>query len=419
MDEQANRLINQFKDGWTQVSDDQIAELIREARAEALAEAKTIVKEAMVQSILKHALNELGCSSDTTTFIGETAAPVPTAQEAAESKRQIRAEIAAIRGKIVENERLLNQVKAPPKQVAEEQTISRSAGDEAGDQSMEGEERCGYYVYGVVNSADGQLIEGLPGKGIDPAYPVYALSCAENRGHSIQAIVSKVSLQEFGQESLEANLDDMQWLQAKVYAHQNVLETVLNRFTLVPMRFCTIYRSERRVREMLARHYDDLVDALGYLEGKQEWGVKAYCDEKNLAQRVEGVSERTQELKAEMAQKSSGAAYFMKKKLDEIVVEEVERISGEYAQRSHDRLSNHAQEVVINSLQGKELTRREGVMILNGAYLVAKDQLAAFRAELDSLKGEYGDLGFSYELTGPWTPYNFVTIHLGERAVND
>lgn len=49
-------------------------------------------------------------------------------------------------------------------------------------------------------------------------------------------------------------------------------------------------------------------------------------------------------------------------------------------------------------------------MILNGAYLVSEGQMTVFRAELESLEKDYGDLGFSYELSGPWPPYNFVTI---------
>jgi len=202
-------------------------------------------------------------------------------------------------------------------------------------------------------------------------------------------------------------------------AHQRVLEAVLASHTLIPMRFCTIYRSESGVQEMLTQHYDDFVETLTQLEGKQEWGVKVYCDGKILAQRVGEVSDRVKELKAEMEQKSSGAAYFLKKKMDEAIAEEMERVSDEYAQRSHDRLSGHAEEAVINPLQSKELTGREEAMILNGAYLVAEEHLAAFRAELESLSVEYDNLGFIYEMTGPWPPYNFVSIGLEGSAADD
>lgn len=191
----------------------------------------------------------------------------------------------------------------------------------------------------------------------------------------------------------------------------------MTRRTLIPVRFCTIYRSEGRVCEMLVQHYDDFVDALARLQGKEEWGVKVYCDHKTVAQRVGEISDRVKELRTEMASKSDRVAYFLKKRLEEKVAQEVERVSDECAQRSHD--PSHAEEALINPLQGREITGRKEEMILNGAYLVAEEQLAVFRAELQSLEEEYGNLGLSYEMTGPWPPYNFVTIGFGEGVADE
>jgi hypothetical protein len=386
MDEMTGRLRCKLEHSLGELSDEQIAALIKEARDEALAEAKAIIKRTIVQAILERALGELES-------VGSSAVP------AGEEKEQIQREIEAIRRKIAENERLLSQFTESPLEAEEVQEPPR-----------EKEKGYGYYIYAIVPSDEGAPIEGLPQEGIDPAFPVYALqpSAIRHQPSAINAIVSEVSLQEFGQEELEANLNDIKWVEAKVLAHQRVLEAVLAYHTLVPMRFCTIYRSESRVHEMLAQHYDDFVETLARLEGKQEWGVKVYCDAKTLAQKVAEISDKVKELQAEMGQKSSGAAYFLKKKVDEAIAEEIERTSDEYAQRSHDRLSSHAEEAVINPLQSKELTGRTEAMILNGAYLVAEEQLAAFRTELESLVEEHDDLGFTYEMTGPWPPYNFA-----------
>ena len=58
-------------------------------------------------------------------------------------------------------------------------------------------------------------------------------------------------------------------------------------------------------------------------------------------------------------------------------------------------------------------------MILNGAYLVAGERVAAFQSELASLEKEYTDLGFRYEMTGPWPPYNFVAIGSKEDMADE
>jgi hypothetical protein len=402
MDEMTSQLRHKLEDSLAALSDEQIAALIKEARNEALAEVKAVLKDTMVQAILERALSELE-------GVGKSKVQSPKlvlgVAEGSKSEEQIRQEIEIIRRKIAENERLLSQVKASPIKAEE---VQEPPAKEVRASIGRGEEGYDYYVYGIVGDIGkgNQVFSEKPGfsKGIDSAYPVYALPY-----QTIQAVVSEVSLQEFGQEALEANLNDIKWVEAKVLAHQRILETVLASHTLVPMRFCTIYNSESRVQEMLAQHYDDFVETLARLEGKQEWGVKVYCDGEILAQRVGETSDRVKELKAEMEQKSSGAAYFLKKKMDEAIAEEVERISDQYAQHIHDRLSSHAEEAVINPLQSKELTGRKEAMILNGAYLVPEEQLAAFRTELENLSEEYSDFGFICEMTGPWPPYNFVS----------
>jgi hypothetical protein len=411
MDEKTSRLMSQLKDRMIEVSDGQITQIIQEARNEAFTEARAILKGIMVQAILEQAVRELEGALNLPQVPNPREADSLVQTSKLESEEQIQREIEAIRRKIAENERLLSQVKASP---IETEMQEPSAEDEVSAPKEKNGRSHGYYVYGIVKDSGSQPVGGLPENGIDPAYPVYALPY-----QAIQAIVSKVSLREFGQKELKANLEDMKWLEAKVRVHQSILETVLASHTLIPMRFCTIYQSESRVQEMLAQNYDAFMNALSWLEGKQEWGVKVYCNGKTLAQRVGEISDRVKELKAEREQKSSGAAYFLKKKMDEAIAEEMERVSDEYAQHSHDSLSSHAEEAIINALQSKDLTGRKEAAILNGAYLVAEEQLAAFRTELESLAEEHSDLGFIYEMTGPWPPYNFVSIGFEEGAAHE
>ncbi|OGO05765.1 MAG: hypothetical protein A2Y73_07320 [Chloroflexi bacterium RBG_13_56_8] len=164
------------------------------------------------------------------------------------------------------------------------------------------------------------------------------------------------------------------------------------------------------MQEMLARYYDDFADTLNWLDGKQEWGIKIYANGEALERKVIEMSGQLQERSAKAAEKFGGAAYFERKKLEKDLAEEVERITDEYAQRSHDRLAAHAEACVVNALQSKEVSGREADMALNGAYLVAEERLADFRAELNGLTKEFGDFGFVYESTGPWPPYNFAKI---------
>ena len=54
-------------------------------------------------------------------------------------------------------------------------------------------------------------------------------------------------------------------------------------------------------------------------------------------------------------------------------------------------------------------------MIMNAAFLVARDKEQAFDARVKEIGARFDKLTFKY--TGPWPPYNFVNIRLKlERA---
>lgn len=285
----------------------------------------------------------------------------------------------------------------------------RSAECGIGGEESEGEEGC--YVYGVAGENGRDALLNLDVRGIDPQHPIYPLACRD-----LLAVVSTVSMREFGLTTLQSNLKDIRWLADKARAHEAVLEAASNVCTLVPMRFCTIYPNEDRVREILDEHHDVFSQALARLDGKREWGVKCFCDRVILAEKARETSEKYRQMQSDAAQKSSGAAYFLKKKLDETAAAEAERLSDECAQQSHTRLSDCASESVVNPLRDRDLTGRKDEMILNGAYLVSEDSLSAFKDELTALSAKYGELGLSCELTGPWPAYNFAAIGAQEAS---
>jgi len=407
MDKTTKALTDQLEKELAVIDDRQIGNLVKEAEDEALATIRTILKEITVHVMLERVLGYLQRTGNSTVPVGRVLSPdqkgrsilqpptegksadeppLPAAQPQTdmENKEQAQKEIEAIRRKIAENKELL------------------------------GTDGYLYYVYGIVGGDGDRFPRALPENGVDPTHPVYALPYGP-----VQAIISKVSPREFDQEPLKANLEDMQWLEARVRAHEGVLETIMTTHPVIPMKFCTIYRSESRVQEVLAQHQNEFVEALTQLEGRKEWGVEIYADREILAKRIGEASERLKKLEAEIGQKSAGMAYFGKKKLAEVSDEEMERFCDECAQHSHDRLSKHVEKEALRSLRSKETTDRKEEMILNAAYLVADEQLAAFRAELERLGAEYGGYGLVYKVTGPWPPYNFVRIGAEAGVVNE
>jgi hypothetical protein len=60
----------------------------------------------------------------------------------------------------------------------------------------------------------------------------------------------------------------------------------------------------------------------------------------------------------------------------------------------------------VNPTQPRDVAG--GDMILNGAYLAESGREPELRSAVRELQERYRPDGVSYELTGPWPPYNFV-----------
>jgi hypothetical protein len=258
----------------------------------------------------------------------------------------------------------------------------------------------GLYVYGVVDGDDRDLPELT---GIDGVHPITAVFAA-----GMGAVVSRVPLSEFGEDSLHEHVEDLSWLEEHAYRHEFILDKVREQRTLVPMRLCTIYATEDAVREMLERERTFLADGLERLAQRTEWGVKMFLREGALEragdEEVTSLGDSAQGL----AEARPGERYLLGRRMKDLRDQEHARMIEECCEEAHARLGGLAVEARMNPLQPRELSNHEGHMLLNGVYLVDDVASEEFSAIVAALREEYDPRGLDVELTGPWPPYNFV-----------
>jgi len=332
-------------------------DLVAEARAEAIAKARSMLSEAMAEALLREAGRELR----------PRPRPRPTkGRKPPEPRRR----------------------PAPPPPERERPRPQAPAARE---------EELGHYVYGVISAREADLPADL--SGVDPRQPVVLVEHQD-----LAAITSRVSLEEFGEEQLHENLNDVEWLEDKARAHEAVLDAALSRMTVVPMRLCTIYRSEEQVHEMFRRERPLLVDALRRLDGKTEWGVKLVAE----ADALQRAASQAGADAPEPAAGSEGTAYMDRKRREARAQEEEDRVAEGWASEVHERLAEAASEALLNPVQRSEVSGYSGEMLLNGVYLVSDSEVANFRQLAERLAEEYRERGALVDLTGPWPPYNFV-----------
>src|SRR5689334_19033403 len=201
-------------------------------------------------------------------------------------------------------------------------------------------EDAGWYLYGVVGD------QPEP-----PAPDVLVL-----REGAVAGLASRVSLAEFDEAALPQRLADAAWLEEKIRAHEQVLESALAAGPVVPCRFCTVYRDGHELRRFLADRGDVLASALAWLEGRVELGVKAFTAAAPPSEAPEA---------------ESGRAYLEARRREQQAREELARTRGAIVHDLHRRLLEAADDGVLIDLQSRELSGRDAEMVFNASYLVA------------------------------------------------
>src|SRR5690349_13812840 len=81
-------------------------------------------------------------------------------------------------------------------------------------------------------------------------------------GNDLSAIVGTVHLEEFGEEALRRNLENLDWLAVKARAHDAVISAIARSGPVLPVRMATVYLDDERVEELLTTRCQDFIAAL-------------------------------------------------------------------------------------------------------------------------------------------------------------
>jgi hypothetical protein len=253
----------------------------------------------------------------------------------------------------------------------------------------------GTYLYAVTREEDRPGPAALEGVAGVAGAPVRTVAHA-----GLVAYVSTVPLEEFGEEPLRRSLEDLDWVGATARAHHSVVEAVAEAAATAPVRLVTVYSGDDQVRDMLDRRYEDFTAILSQVAGRREWGVKAYA--------APPAAEREQD-RGEPATTRPGTEYLRRRKASLRTRDDAWRDAAARAERIHAALGDVAVASTRHRPQDPQLSGRDDVMLLNGAYLVGEDRREEFTATLDALR----EPGVEIELTGPWAPYSFSALESG------
>lgn len=251
----------------------------------------------------------------------------------------------------------------------------------------------GKYVYCIIQSNEPRSFGpmGIGGRG-DEVYTVHY--------EGLAAVVSNTPLIVY--DPTRENL----------FAHEQVNETVMREFTVLPMAFGALFRTEQDIIELMRGTYDALGDVFAKMEGKVEFGLKVNWDRDSVIAEIERKNEEIHNLKEQITSRSTGSTYFARMQLGRLVESALTEQADAYVREVYSVLRDAA----VASRANKPIGDK---MIMNAAFLVERNREAEFDRKVKEIASKYeGKLSFKY--SGPWPPYNFVHIRLklerGEAA---
>jgi hypothetical protein len=239
----------------------------------------------------------------------------------------------------------------------------------------------GKYLYGIIAEPQFKSFElrGLEGAA------VYTLNSGD-----LAAVVSDIKL---------AEIDPTR---KNVMAHTMVQDSILKKYTFIPMGFGIVAASEASVRSLLEKNYPGLVSEIKRLAGKIEVELKIFWDDKALA------SENQQLInKVQTRVKAASSAAEAQRLLTEAGMQ-VEKIVVAWKAKYVDQIYAFLKTLAIDS----RLNTCSGIkMLLNASFLIDRITEREFVEQVRILDAKYkGNINFKY--IGPLSPYNFVNIKL-------
>ncbi|MCM3811958.1 GvpL/GvpF family gas vesicle protein [Streptomyces sp. DR7-3] len=240
----------------------------------------------------------------------------------------------------------------------------------------------------------------------------------------LAVLAGAVPAEDFDEGPLRRRLEDMAWLEDMARAHQRVVDTAGAESCVIPVRLATVCQGEEGLRRMLATGRERFASALDRLEGRVEWGVKAYAAPPPPQEPPAGAANGPDSPGASDSPDAPGASgasggmsgrdYLRRRKAQRQAAERRWGDTEEDARLVHHTLSGLAERARLHPPQDPRLSGVSDRNVLNAAYLVRREDSAAFAERVGELAGRTPEL--RVELTGPWAPYSFTDPDETESA---
>jgi hypothetical protein len=257
------------------------------------------------------------------------------------------------------------------------------------------------YLYCLVRADREPGLAGVP-PGLPGCSPPRLLAA----GGGLWLVVSTAPLSQYGAEEIQSRLSDLSWVSDRALAHEAVVEHftgVTEAAAVLPLKLFTLFSSEERALAYVRddRERRQRIDrSLDRVAGRVEWGVRVRLDDARAREVL------AREMERETGKPSSGAAFLLRKKLEQDASRELaSRLRAEmdetFAELAEGAAESLRREPAASPEQG-------GRLLLDAAFLVPTGQSGEFETRVERCAARLAPRACEVTLTGPWPPYHFI-----------
>ena len=231
----------------------------------------------------------------------------------------------------------------------------------------------------------------------------------------VAAVCSPVLLDDFCGEFAAGNMNDPAWVVPRACRHQQVIEEVMSRSSVLPVRFGAVFSSSEALTQLLEEECEEISRFLDWVWDKEEWCLKGFVHADRAREWLMASDPGLAEQRAQMPE-SPGARYFQQKRL----LADARLQSREWVHAVAQQVQAELKESVLElrplRLQQRDLSGKDAEMVWNWALLLRRERVADFRRRAEEIGAGYGEQGLTLEVSGPWPPYNFCPSFRDEQG---
>lgn len=185
--------------------------------------------------------------------------------------------------------------------------------------------------------------------------------------------------------------------------HEKVVEKVMEDYTVLPFRFCTIATSIEEIRNLLMKRYQEFKNLLRSMDNKVELGLKVFWkDMDSIFKEIVESNQTIKSLRNKMIRNIKSYKVDEKANLGKTVKEALDAKKAEETEEIIDALRPICTDIRNNKAIGDK-------MVLNSAFLVDRLREIEFDDAVDNLTRKY-DERYMLKYVGPAPPFNFVEL---------